>query len=287
MELKKKKILERLRDKYRLVILNDNTFEEKFSFRLSRLNLFTFFGAGAVVLIILTAVLIAFTPLKEFIPGYDELQYTRTKLLKLTFKADSMEMELSGKTAYLNSILQVMKGEIKPDSILNVPDSLKKKYEHLNFKPSREDSALRKEIESQDKYTLSVDDKNKAGAGSFFFFVPVKGLVSNSFNSSEQHFGVDVVAKENEAIKCTLDGTVIFSGWTTETGYTMQVQHSNNLVSMYKHCSTLLKKAGTYVKAGEPVAIIGNSGEQSSGPHLHFELWYNGTPIDPQDYMVF
>lgn len=288
MELKKKKIIERLRDKYRLVILNDNTFEEMFSFRLSRLNLFTAIGAAAVLLVVLTTVLIAFTPLREYIPGYADLLDTRTQLLHLTLKVDSQEIQLVEKNNYLNSILQVMKGEIKPDSITNKPDTTKK-YLHLNIKPSKDDSVLRKEIESQDKYSLAFSNEKeiKNSASSFFFFTPVKGWVSSSFNSSEQHYGVDIVAKENEAIKCTLDGTVIFSGWTTETGYTLQVQHSNNLVSMYKHCSTLLKKTGQYVKAGEPVAIIGNSGEQSTGPHLHFELWYNGTPIDPQEYMVF
>ncbi len=112
-------------------------------------------------------------------------------------------------------------------------------------------------------------------------------MVTASFNTAQEHYGTDIAAKENEPIKATLDGTVLFSGWTSETGFTIQIQHSNNLVSAYKHNSVLLKKAGQFVKAGETIAVIGNSGEQSTGPHLHFELWYNGKAIDPQEYMVF
>ncbi len=144
-------------------------------------------------------------------------------------------------------------------------------------------------MESQDKYSLAFSESKigKGSISSFFFFTPVKGIVTASFNSAEEHYGVDIAAKENEPIKAALDGTVLFSGWTSETGNTIQIQHSNNLVSAYKHCSVLMKKAGQYVKAGEVIAVIGNSGEQTSGPHLHFELWYNGTPIDPQEHIVF
>ena len=156
-------------------------------------------------------------------------------------------------------------------------------------KPSKEDSAFRTQVESQDKYSLAFSEnkKGKESISNFFFFTPVKGMVTSSFNLSQEHYGVDIAAKENEPIKATLDGTVLFAGWTSETGYTIEIQHSNNLVSAYKHCSVLMKKAGQYIKAGEAIAVIGNSGEQTSGPHLHFELWYNGKAIDPQEYIVF
>jgi murein DD-endopeptidase MepM/ murein hydrolase activator NlpD len=135
--------------------------------------------------------------------------------------------------------------------------------------------------------TANETKTSKESITNFFFFSPLKGLVTNSFDMKEEHYGIDITAQENEAIKATLDGTVIMSAWTSETGYVIQIQHENNLVSVYKHNSALMKKVGQYVKAGEVVAIIGNSGELTSGTHLHFELWYNGNPIDPQEYMVF
>lgn len=143
-------------------------------------------------------------------------------------------------------------------------------------------------IETEEKYNLF----NKAGStpgniSNFIFLQPLKGAITNRFNIKKQHYGVDVVAPKNEAIKATLDGTVIFAEWTVETGYVIQLQHADNIVSIYKHNSVLHKKVGDHVKAGEVVAIVGNSGEFSTGPHLHFELWYNGIPINPEDYMMF
>ena len=163
-----------------------------------------------------------------------------------------------------------------------------KQYKDISIKPSKEDSLLRKQIESQDQYRLAFTEggNSKNNTSSFFFFTPLNGLISNSFNAAENHYGVDIVAKENEAIKATLDGTVIIAAWTLETGYIIELQHENNLVSVYKHNSALMKKTGQYVKAGEVIAIVGNTGEQTSGPHLHFELWSAGSPIDPQDFMV-
>jgi murein DD-endopeptidase MepM/ murein hydrolase activator NlpD len=146
---------------------------------------------------------------------------------------------------------------------------------------------LRQEIESEDKFSLTLGNKNNTGISGYFFFSPVKGMVTHSFNMAEGHFGVDVAAKENEFIKAVLDGTVVFSGWTASDGFVIQLQHGNNLMSVYKHNSDLTKHVGDRVKAGEPIAIIGNTGESSTSTHLHFELWYNGTPVNPQDYIVF
>ncbi|MHB8400623.1 MAG: M23 family metallopeptidase [Bacteroidia bacterium] len=147
---------------------------------------------------------------------------------------------------------------------------------------------MRDEIVQQDKYSLTISNNSKdLGISGYFFFSPVKGMVTHSFNRKEGHYGVDVAAKENAFIKAALDGTVVFAGWTSNDGYVIQLQHSNNLMSLYKHNSDLTKNIGDHVKAGEPIAIIGNTGETSSATHLHFELWYNGTPINPQDYVLF
>lgn len=279
----------KIRNRYRLVVMNDDTFEEQFSLKLTPLNIFIVIGLISTIMITLTVSLVAFTPLREYIPGYGNEVNTRQELINLALRADSLEYELSLSTAALNNIKNIMSGNISGDSASQNGNNTGSSIKNIDIKPSKEDSAFRAQIESQDKYSLAFSGgkKGKGSISSFFFFTPVKGVVTASFNSTEEHYGVDIAAKENEPIKATLDGTVLFAGWTSETGYTIQIQHSNNLVSAYKHNSVLLKKAGQYVKAGEAVAVIGNSGEQTTGPHLHFELWYNGAAIDPQEYMVF
>jgi len=280
------RLMVRLKNRYRLVVMNDDTFEEKFSLRLTPLGLVILISAVSIFMTVLVISIVAFTPLRQYIPGYGSDVNMKNKLIALTAKTDSIENELVKKSIFLENIQHVLRGDITVDSLLNKPDS-SLRYTKLNFKPSAEDSALRNQMEQQDQYSLSDEKGNKNAIASFFFFTPVKGEVTNSFNQLAEHFGVDIAAPENEAIKATLDGTVIFTGWSAETGYVIQIQHSNNLISVYKHNSKLMKKMGQYVKAGEVIAIIGNSGEQTTGTHLHFELWHTGNAIDPQEYMVF
>lgn len=289
-EKKKTTFWTKIRNRYRLVVMNDDSFEEQFSLKLTPLNIFVLVGLVSIIMITLTVSLVAFTPLREYMPGYGAEVNTRKELVNLMLKLDSLQYELSLRASSMDNIKNIMSGNVSGNTL-----SQKEKNnnsiaaKNIDIKPSKEDSAFRAQVESQDKYSLAFSE-SKTGKGSissFFFFTPVKGMVTASFNSAEEHYGVDIAAKENEPIKAALDGMVLFAGWTSETGYTIQIQHSNNLVSAYKHNSVLMKKAGQYVKAGEAIAVIGNSGEQTSGPHLHFELWYNGTPIDPQEYMVF
>ncbi len=289
-ELQKKRSLsKRLQDRYRLVILNDSSFEEKFLLKLKPIPLLIGVGATIILLITFVIITIAFTPLREYIPGYSDTKMRRS-LIDLAVKSDSLEYELNLKTKYIENINNVINGTIQPDSIPNKP-GLAKDYKSLinANKASKEDSILRDEVEHKEQFSLAINNGKTAtnGISSFFFFTPLKGSVTSSFKAKDEHYGVDIAAKDNEAVKATLDGTVIMAAWTTETGFSMQIQHSNNLISVYKHCSVLMKKTGNFVKAGEVIAIVGNSGEQTTGPHLHFELWYNGNPIDPQDYMVF
>lgn len=284
---KKKKLFRQLKIKYRLVIMNDETFEEKASFVLSPLSVFVFTGSVILFLIVLVTYIIAFTPLREYIPGYTDVNMKRN-MVKLAMRADSLEQAMHEKDLYIQNINNIINGNVQSDSS-GVIQPEKQEYGQLHVSPSETESELRKNIESEDKYSVAFteDKSNKSNIAGFFFFVPVNGTVSNSFNSAESHYGVDIVGRKNEAIKATLDGSVIFAGWTSETGYVIQLQHSNDLISIYKHNSVLLKKAGDKVKAGEVIAIIGESGEFSTGPHLHFELWNNGRPINPQDYMSF
>jgi len=270
-----------------LVLMNDETFEEKVSITLTPLNVFVFAGTIIITLITFTIYIIAFTPLREYIPGYADITMQR-KLLSLTAKTDSLVKSLETRDLYMINLRNVINGEMGTDSSTASVPSLNR-YDTIKIQPaSSVDSAMRQQIESQDRFTLSTGGGQATSSlSSFYFFTPVKGTVTNFFNNKIKHFGIDIVASPNEVIKSTLDGTVLMADWTSETGYVIAVQHSNNLFSIYKHNSALLKNPGDYVKAGEVIAIIGNSGELTTGPHLHFELWYNGSPVNPVDYMTF
>ncbi|MCD4747067.1 MAG: M23 family metallopeptidase [Bacteroidales bacterium] len=287
---KKKKWYYKLRDKYRLVIMNEETYEEKLSFRLSRLNVFIVLGTIAILLIVLTIYLIAFTTLREYIPGYTDITLQK-KVYDLQLKTDSIENDLRQKNLYINNIKNIIEGREIIDQIPDTPEP-NINYKNITINKSYEDSVFRVEFEEQNNYDLYYNENEELFAQSsllstYNFFIPLKGLITNEFNLTVKHYGVDIVAKRNEAVKATLDGTVIFSDWTVETGNVICIQHQRNFISVYKHNASLLKKAGSIVKAGEPIAIVGESGELSTGPHLHFELWYNGTPVNPQDYMAF
>lgn len=281
-----KRIYKKLRNKYRLVVMNDETFEERASFRLAPMNVFVSVGIILILLVTGTIYLIAFTGLREYIPGYADPGLKR-KVFQLNLKADSLQRVLDSRELYMSNIKNIIEGkpEGKPENKSNA--TIKAKYDTLrNLPKSREDSLFRLEMERQDKETMKGATE-QTGIGSSFFFSPIKGIVTSGFDIRAKHYGIDIVAPENEAIKAASDGTVVFSNFTTETGYVIAVQHSNNLLSMYKHNSSLLKKTGDYVKAGDVIAIIGNTGEHTTGPHLHFELWFNGTPVDPQKYVSF
>jgi len=287
-EKKRKSFFQRLKNKYRLVVMNEQTFEENASFNLRPLNVFVGVGILILLLITLTTFIIAFTPLREYIPGYADVNMQR-RVHALVQKADSMERAVNARDLYIQNINNVISGNFSP-----VADENKKtqgaKFDTIHsLKKSMQDSMLRKEIESQDRYTLGVKDNSSFSnnMNGFLFFPPVKGTVTNRYDPISKHYGIDIVSNANEAIKATLDGTVLVANFTSETGYVIGIQHSNNLISFYKHNSSLLKKPGDYVKAGEVIAIIGNSGELSSGPHLHFELWSNGSSLDPQKYISF
>jgi len=289
---KKKKWYNRLRNQYRLVVLDNHTFEEKFSFLLTRLNVIVFLISLGIVFITLTFFLIAYSPIKEYIPGYPDVDQ-RIKLYNLTMKTDSLLLQLKQGEKYLGNIRRIIAGEDLGNNLIDELTMTPLKYDTIQIRKSKEDSLLRSEFENQNRYSLYfTDTENPAEISSssirnFNFFPPVKGIISAPFNPTREHYGTDVVTQSNEAVKATLDGTVVYSGWTLETGNVIAIQHRFNLVSVYKHNSILLKKEGDFVKAGEPIAIAGESGELTTGPHLHFELWYNGTAVNPEEYIIF
>lgn len=288
---RRKRRIEKLRNKYRLVIMNEETYEEKVSFRLSRLNVFTVTGITAILLIFFTTILISFTPLREYIPGYTDVTLQK-RILELQDRADSLQTDVLQKNVYLQNLRSVIEGKEIVEDTAKLVAAEGTNYEEIENSRSPEDSVLRAEYENESAYDLFYNENEEltspvSSLSSYLFFTPLKGIITTKFNLADQHFGVDVVAKRNEAVKATLDGTVIFSDWTIETGYVISIQHQGNFISVYKHNSVLLKKMGSVVKAGEPIAIVGESGELTTGPHLHFELWYNGVPVDPTEYMVF
>ncbi|MFO7997717.1 MAG: M23 family metallopeptidase [Bacteroidales bacterium] len=284
---KNRGFFQKLHAKYRLVLMKDDTLEKKISFRLTRFNVFLFFGTMGIFLVVATIYLIAFTPLREYIPGYADFN-TRQVLRELSLRADSLERDLRQKDLYIHNIRNIVEGreldEVMPINLLN-----QEAGEMDELPRSREDSILRAEFEGQGSSAIWVNPEVSPNQdiNQFIFFPPVQGIVTNHFDPANLHFGVDVVADQNEAVKATLDGTVVFSSWTLETGFTLSIQHSNNLLSVYKHNSILLKQEGNIVKAGEVIAIIGDSGMYSTGTHLHFELWFNGNPVNPIDYIIF
>ncbi|MFM2284789.1 MAG: Murein DD-endopeptidase MepM [Bacteroidota bacterium] len=285
---RRKQFIRKLRHKYRLVVMNDETFEEKYSLRLSQLNLFTAIGLLSIGLVILTTFVIAFTPLREYIPGYSSDVKMRRNLLVLAEKVDSLKKSTEDKDALLSNIKQVINGNVNP-AATKPRESSKPDLNAVKLTPSEQEAKFREQVEEQDRYNLNnaMSDTRMSEISNYYFFTPLKGKVTTTFNPALKHYGIDIVAPKNEAVKTTLDGTVIFAGWTSETGHVIQIQHANNLVSLYKHNAVLLKKEGEQVKAGEAIAITGNSGELTTSPHLHFEIWYDGKPIDPQDLMVF
>ena len=271
--------------------MTDDTLEERFTFRLSRMNVFIALGTLTIILIFLTSILIAFTPLREYIPGYTNVGLTK-KLYILKLKTDSIERDLIRKDRFIQNLKDVINGKDLTEDKPLVRDTLKR-YSNIKIKRSVEDSLLRVEVENLSKYslykmeTMETASQKKASIGGVLFFTPLKGIVTNSFNPAQKHYGIDIVAKQNEAVKAVLDGTVLFSNWTLETGYVIALQHSQNIVSVYKHNSVILKKAGDFVKAGDPIAIVGETGELITGPHLHLELWSDGRPVNPDDYITF
>ena len=279
----REKYWSKLLHKYRFVIMTDSSFEEKLSVKLSRLNVLAFAGIFVFACFFSTLLLIAYTPLSEYVPGKSSAEVQKG-LIALSLKSDSLEDILLNRAIYLENINNIVSGNELITPIKNEEASAKQEGEIL-FEKSKEDSLLRVSVESEDRssiYVKSVSENNY-----LMFFTPLSGLISDEYNSKTKHFGIDLVAKEKSRISSVLDGTVIISHWTSETGYVIAIQHKNDYVSLYKHNSLLLKAVGDFVNAGDHIAVIGNSGELSSGPHLHFELWHKGAPVNPEDYISF
>lgn len=290
-EKEKKEKESRLRKKYRVVVYHNDTYEEKAHFKFTLLAFLNTVIISSVLLIVLVTYLIAFTPLREYIPGYTDVSLNR-RVYEMERRADSMELVFKQKDLYINNIKRIIMGDdFSSDSINSLlTKSSSTNFNNISDKKSKEDSIFRLEYENETRNNLfkhEIISDIPAEYKLVAFFSPMNGIVTNHFNREEKHFGIDIVADNNSVIKATADGTVVYSDWTVDNGYCLGIQHNGNLFSVYKHNAVLLKDDGDFVSAGEPIAIYGNSGSMSTGPHLHFEIWYNGTPFNPEDYISF
>ena len=278
-----------LKNKFRFVVLNDETFEEKFSLTLTRMNVWIFLSTIAVVLIMLTASAIIYTPLKYFIPGFGDYNY-RSQIVSLTFRTDSLENALEQRELWLDNISNVVNGKVDTAKKTPVSGTKHSDTAHIS-EPTDEEKQLRKDVDEEESYALSYKIDKKEGVNAqlneFHFFPPVGGYVTDEYDPKKEHYGIDIAAPADAPVKATLDGTVVSAGWNYETGYVIAIQHKDNIISIYKHNAKIFKNVGNFVKAGDVIATVGNTGELSTGPHLHFEIWHNGLSLNPKEYVIF
>jgi len=276
------------RDKYRFSVINDATFEEVWRVRLTQYSAFLLITFLVLFIIGATTSLIAFTNLREFIPGYPDVTMRRNILIS-AIRLDSLDRELALRDKYFANISAIIQGK-QPAEII-VRQDASRDYGSIAFSSSPEDSTLRARVEKEEQFNLNLglsSHESVTGLSGMHFFPPVKGIISAHYDVRLKHFGTDIVTKPKAIVSAALDGTVIFTGWTMETGYVIEIQHSNNVVTIYKHNASLLMETGDLVRAGEALAIVGDSGElYTSGPHLHLEIWYKGSPLDPEKHILF
>jgi len=287
--LKPKKTLSNwLTSRYQLIIRNEENFAEKTSlgFTYSKVILFSVitFSVIFTISLLLSKSLLA----KWFDPRYAQMEMNK-QLLELSDKLDSLAVEVERKDQFILNFQRVLSGDTSdfkdPAEILKGESKPLAKTSEMKLAPA--DSQFRKEFEKSDLSLITLTSVKYRELQETFFFSPITGFISDHFDIKKGHNGVDIVAKTNEAVKNVADGTIVFASWTQDAGYVIMVQHRGNLISVYKHNAELLKKVGTFVNAGEIISIVGNSGEMTDGPHLHFELWYNGNPLNPEEFVTF
>ena len=285
---KKKHWWKNIKFKYRLTIVNENTLEEVFGLYVSKLNGLSVLITLLAVLFLFTALIMVYTPLRNYLPGYmsNELRAT---IVENALQIDSLEQVAEQQRRYISNIQNLMVGRVDLDSVQTMADidSLTiMDMDELQMATEREEM-FRDQYESAEKYNLIASRKVTTDTDGLEFYRPTRGILSSVFDAEQQHYGVDIAANPNESVMATLEGTVIWSTYSTETGYVIALQHRKGLLSVYKHCGALLKQQGQHVKAGEVIALVGNTGVHTTGPHLHFELWNRGEALNPERYIVF
>jgi murein DD-endopeptidase MepM/ murein hydrolase activator NlpD len=284
----KKTLSSWLTTRYQLIIRNEENFAEKTSVGFTYSKIILFSVIIFVVFLIISLFLVETVLEKWFDPKYEQMVLNQ-QLYGLALKVDSLSLEVDRKDKFIANFQRVLSGDTSnfddPAKILKGESSPLEKPAALKIAPT--DSAFRKDFENSDLSLITLTNSKNRELQETFFFSPLSGFISDHYDVKKAHYGVDVVSKTNEPVKCIADGTIIFSDWTQNWGYVLMIQHSANLISVYKHNAELYKKLGTFVNAGEIISIVGNSGEMTNGPHLHFELWYNGNSLNPEEFVTF
>ena len=275
----------RVRFKYKLTFINEDTLEEVWTFRLSQLSAFAVLLVFAFALVSVTAFIIIKTPIRNYLPGYLDVE-VRKEIVQNALWADSLERMLEIQHVYLENVARIIGGEVPLDSIRRI-DSLARVDADFEIPRGEAEQAFVAQYEEEEKYSLTALNPNPVFTEQAFFYKPVDGVVSSHYQTDIRHFGVDIAASPSESVLATLDGTVVYAGYDPQHGNVIQLQHRNGLISIYKHNEALLKEPGDHVVAGEAIALVGNTGTLSTGPHLHFELWYKGVPVNPEEYIAF
>lgn len=275
-----------LRNKFRFSIFNDTSHKELFSFKANGLMMLISLSLAVILIIVSVTFLISYTPLREYIPGYPNAE-SRKAIIQNAIKADSLEQTMKMWAFQLENIQRMVKGEapLTIDTLAAAEADTSASKSTITNKLSKEDSLMRVEVMKQEMSSTAT--RNIVQIEGLHFFPPVKGMISEGYNLAADHPYVDIAAPANSVVTAVLDGTVIMANWTDETGFTIQIQHSNDIISIYKHNSKLLKNAGERVKAGAAIALVGDKGNLSMGTHLHFELWHKGIAVDPTHYIKF
>lgn len=270
--------------KYKLTIINENTLEEVVGLRVSKLNGISVLLSVLTVLFLVASVIIAFTPLRNYLPGYMNSEI-RAQVVENALRVDSLQQLVDRQNLYIMNIQDIFSGTIRVDTVHNM-DSLTTVREDSLMERTQREAEFRKQYEETEKYNLTSITTRPDIEG-LIFYRPTRGMITEKFDADRKHYGTDIAANPGESVLATLDGTVILSTYTAETGYVIEVQHNQDFISVYKHCSSLLKREGDTVQAGEAIALVGNSGQLTTGPHLHFELWHKGRAVNPEQYIVF
>lgn len=289
MVKKKKNILRKLLQKHTLIILNEESQEEQFSFRLNRMNVLVVIALMTFFTIACTTLTLLYTPLHDYIlPSEKQINVQdKEEILNLTNQIEELETRTKANDIYIKNLRAILRGEVPIPEIdtMQTPITVAVDLSKIDLSPTEDDLELRKEVEQEELFSVQGNQDSQESGN--LLFTPLKGMITAGYETEENHMAIDIAAQQGEAIKSVAMGTVIFTDWTPDTGYVVVIQHQRGMISVYKHALTVYKKMGEVVKKGEVIAAVGNTGELTTGPHLHFELWIDGTPVDPQQYIVF
>lgn len=280
-----KSFLQKLRFQYRVSVLNENTLEESWHIRLSRLSVLIYGSSLVLLTFIILTILIFTTPIRYYLPGYGG-SGNRSEIITESMHADSLLRDVELQSGYLSILKNIIKGDIKPDSVASLDSVQLKKTAAEYLEKTRTEKEYVEKFENEEKYNLTTI-KNEPNENIYVFFRPTKGVISSSFNLTDRQYGINIITSPNEAVVSVLAGTVIYAAFTFDFGWVIQVQHENNYLSIYKNNTRLLKKVGDNVKAGEVIAMTGETSENKTGTQFYFELWKQGKPVNPEDVIRF